>query len=43
MEWRSYAHVREAFWSPGAMPLRYETAPLLIDNDCTSDVDGMHE
>jgi hypothetical protein len=40
---RELAYVREAFWSPGAMPLRYETAPLLIDNDGTSDVDGVHE
>lgn len=40
---RELAHVCEAIWSPGAMPLRYETAPLLIDNDGTSDVDGMRE
>jgi hypothetical protein len=40
---RELAHVREAFWSPGALPLRYETAPLLIDNDGASDVDGMRE
>jgi hypothetical protein len=40
---RQLAHVREAFWSPAAMPLRYDTAPVLIDNDGSSDVDGMRE
>lgn len=40
---RELAHVREAFWSPAEMPLRYDTAPLLIDNDRTSDIEGMRE
>jgi hypothetical protein len=40
---RQLAHVREAFWLPAAMPLRYDTAPVLIDNDGSSDVDGMHK
>lgn len=40
---RQLATVREAFWSPGDMPLRYDTAPILIDNDGSSDVEGMRE
>jgi hypothetical protein len=40
---RELAHVREALWSPATMPLRYEVAPLLIDNDGSTDVDGMNE
>lgn len=40
---RALANVREAFWSPGDLPLRYDTAPILIDNDGSSDVDGMRE
>jgi hypothetical protein len=32
---------REAVWSPGGMPLRYERAPLLIDNAGNSHVDGL--
>lgn len=40
---RQLAHVREAFWSPAEMPIRYDTAPVLIDNDGSSDVDGMRE
>lgn len=40
---RHLATVREAFWSPGGMPLRYDTAPILIENDGSSDVEGMRE
>lgn len=40
---RQLAHVREAFWSPASMPLRYDSAPVIIDNDGSSDVDGMRE
>ena len=40
---RQLAAVREAFWSPGGMPLRYDTAPILIENDGSSDVEGMRE
>lgn len=40
---RELAHVREAFWSPADMPLRYETAPVLIENDGSSDVVGMRD
>lgn len=40
---RQLAERREAFWSPGEMPLRYDAAPVLIDNDGSSDVDGMRE
>jgi hypothetical protein len=40
---RQLAHMREAFWSPAAMPFCYDTAPVLIDNDGSSDVDGMRE
>jgi hypothetical protein len=40
---RELANVREAFWTPVSMPLRYDTAPVLIDNDGSSDVDGMRE
>jgi hypothetical protein len=40
---RRLADRREAFWSPGEMPLRYDTAPVLIDNDGFSDIDGMRE
>lgn len=40
---RSLVDRREAFWSPHAMPLRYDTAPVLIDNDGSSDVAGMRE
>lgn len=29
---RDYADRHEAVWSPGEMPLRYDRAPLLIDN-----------
>ncbi|HEX4451707.1 MAG TPA: hypothetical protein VH143_12600, partial [Kofleriaceae bacterium] len=40
---RELAHVREAFWSPPSMPLRYDNAPVIIDNDGSSDVNGMRE
>lgn len=40
---RPLATVHEAFWSPGGLPLRYDTAPVLIDNDGASDVDGVRE
>ncbi|MBE7448173.1 MAG: hypothetical protein HS111_04610 [Kofleriaceae bacterium] len=40
---RPLAHVREARWKPADMPLRYDVAPVLIDNDGSSDLDGMHE
>lgn len=40
---RPFADRREAFWSPAEMPLRYDTAPVLIDNDGSSDVNGMRE
>lgn len=40
---RALVTVREAFWSAGSLPLRYDTAPVLIDNDGASDVDGMRE
>ncbi|MEQ1735468.1 MAG: hypothetical protein ABL886_03440 [Rhodoglobus sp.] len=40
---RQLADRHEAFWSPAEMPLRYDTAPVLIDNDGSSDVGGMCE
>lgn len=40
---RPLAHLYEAFWSPATMPLRYGTAPVLIDNDGSSDVDGLRD
>ena len=43
VEVRHLATVWEAFWSPAGMPLRYDTAPTLIDNDGSSDVEGMRE
>jgi hypothetical protein len=40
---RKWPGCREAVWSPGTMPLRYESAPLLIDNAGNSDVVGLAE
>lgn len=40
---RAFANRREAFWSPAEMPLRYEAAPLLINNAGETDVPGMHD
>lgn len=37
---RRLASIREAFW-PGEMPLRYDAAPLLVDNQGNSDVPGL--
>jgi hypothetical protein len=40
---RELRNVHEALWSPAKMPLRYPEAPLLIDNDGTSDVAGLSD
>jgi hypothetical protein len=40
---RSLGDRNEAFWSPAAMPLRYDAAPLLIDNAGRSDIAGIHQ
>ena len=33
--------VREARWSPGEMPLRYEDAPVLVGRDGTGEIGGL--
>jgi hypothetical protein len=38
---RELGNCHEAFWSPANMPLRYDAAPLLIDNEGRSDVAGL--
>jgi hypothetical protein len=43
VEVHEWMQVREASWKPPERPLRYETAPVLIDNDGSSDVEGMRE
>lgn len=38
---KPWAATREARWTPGAMPLAYAAAPLLVDNDGDSEVAGV--
>ena len=38
-----HGELRACSWTPAAMPLRFKDAPLLINNDADSDVDGIRD